>query len=56
MRFTQDGVEYTAQVTERMIQVGDPNALRLSLIIVLSVVAVGVVAAFILFRPRKKKE
>ncbi len=56
LRFTQDGVEYTAQVTERMIQVGDPNALRLSLIIVLSVVAVGVVAAFILFRPRKKKE
>ncbi len=56
LRFTQDGVEYTAQVTDRMIQSGDPNALRMSLIIVLSVVAVGIVTAFILFRPRKKKE
>ncbi len=56
LRFTKDGVEYTAQVTDRMIQSGDPNALRMSLIIVLSVVAVGVTAAFILFRPKKKKE
>lgn len=55
VRFTQDGVEYTAQVPERMIQVGDPNALRMSLIIVLSVVAVGILSAYILFRPRKKK-
>ena len=56
LRFTQEGVEYTAQVTDRMIQTGDPNALRMSLIIVLCVVAVGVLAAFVLFRPRKKKE
>lgn len=55
LRFTKDGVEYTAQVTDRMIQAGDPNALRISLIIVLSVVAVGVLAAFVLFRPRKKE-
>ncbi len=56
VRFRRDGVEYTAQVPARMIQEGDPGALRMSLIIVLSVVAVGVLAAFILFRPRKKKE
>ncbi len=56
VRFTKDGVEYTAQVTDKMIQTGDPDALRVSLIIVLSVVAVGVVAAYVLFVPHKKKK
>lgn len=52
----KDGKKYTAQITDRMIQTGNPDALRLSLIVVLCALAVGVVTAFVLFYPRKKKK
>lgn len=56
VRFEKDGVEYTAQVTGKMLRTGDPDALRMSLIIVLSVVAVGVAVCYVLFRPKRKKD
>lgn len=56
IRFRRDGRIYTAQVTEDMLQRGNPDALRTGLIIVLCVVAVGIIVAYILFLPRGKKK
>lgn len=51
----ENGVVYTAQITSDMLESGSSNALRMSLIIVLCVIAVGVVTAYIVFIPRKRK-
>ena len=54
--FEKDGVEYYTEVTKNMLRTGNPDTLRISLIIVLSVVAVGIVTAYIVFLPRRKKD
>ncbi len=52
----ENGVVYTAQVTDDMLESGSSNALRMSLIIVLCVIAVGVATAYLLFIPKRKKK
>lgn len=52
--FGRDGTEYYAEVTSGMLDSGNGNAIRTGIIIILAVVAVGIVAAYILLRPRKK--
>lgn len=54
--FEENGVTYSAQVTGAMIEDGSTNMIRISIIIVLCVVAVGLCAIYvILIRPKKKK-
>lgn len=55
VRFDRDGVTYTGQVTSGMIESGNPNALRISVIIVLCVLAVGILAAYTILVPKKKR-
>lgn len=55
VRFDRDGVTYTGQVTRSMIESGNPNALRMSLIIFLCVLAVGILAAYVILVPKKKR-
>lgn len=55
LSITREGVEYTAQVTREMLQTGNPNVLRMSVIIILCVLAVGILTAYILLIPRKKR-
>lgn len=52
---TRNGVDYTAQVTRSMIETGNPTTLRISMIIILCVVAVGILAAYTLLIPKKKR-
>ena len=49
------GTLYTAQVTEDMLEAGGEDALRISIIIVLCVIAVGIGAVYILLVPKKTK-
>ena len=54
--FTDDaGTLYTAQVTEDMLEAGGEDALRISIIIILCVIAVGIGAAYVLLVPKKNK-
>ncbi len=53
--FERDGVEYTAQVTQSMLETGNPTVLRTSIIGILCVIAVGIILAYVLLVPRKKK-
>ncbi len=53
--YTQDGVLYTAQVTAGMLESGSSDALRISIMIILCVIAVGIAAAYVLLVPRKNK-
>ncbi len=47
---------YSAEVTRDRLESGNPNALRVSLIVILCVIAVGIVAAYAFFVQRKKKD
>lgn len=52
----KDGVVYTGTVTADDIMRGEPNALRISLIVILSVLALVIVTGYVfLMFPRKKK-
>lgn len=51
-----DGLVYTAQVTDGMIEEGNTEALRTSLIVILCVIAVGILAAYVILVPRRKKK
>lgn len=55
VRFTRGDTVYTAQVTQNMIESGNPNAIRISIIIFLCVIAVGILAAWVLYVPHSKK-
>ena len=55
VRMEKDGVEYTGQVTKSMIESGDPNALRISLIIFFCILAIGIIAAYAILVPKKKR-
>lgn len=61
-RFTGDGklgregVVYTATVSESMIDRGESDALRISLIVILSVLAVGIVGGYIYLLPNKRTD
>ena len=55
--FTDEaGTLYTAQVTEDMLEAGGEDALRISIIIILCVIAVGIGAAYVLLVPKKNKK
>lgn len=56
VRMEYNGTEYTAQVTRSMIERGNPDALRISLIILLCVIVIGLIAAYVCFVPRKKNK
>ena len=49
------GTLYTAQVTEDMLESGGEDALRMSIIIILCVIAVGIGAVYVLLVPKKSK-
>ena len=49
------GTLYTAQVTADMLEAGGENALRISVIIILCVIAVGIGAVYVLLVPKKTK-
>lgn len=49
------GTLYTAQVTADMLETGGENALRISVIIILCVIAVGIGAVYVLLVPKKTK-
>lgn len=51
----ESGTLYTAQVTENMIEAGGEDALRISIIIILCVIAVGIGAVYVLLVPKKTK-
>ncbi len=54
--FDENDMTYTAQVTGAMLENGSTNMIRISIIIVLCVVAVGLCAIYvILIRPKKKR-
>ncbi len=53
---TQDGKEYRLSVPEEMIDWGESDALRISLIVVLSVLAVLIVGVYIYLLPRKQRK
>lgn len=56
-RYTaEDGKTYSAVVAKGNIDWGESDALRISLIVILSVVAVLIVALYVWFLPRKPKE
>lgn len=54
--YGEQGAVYTATVRTNAIRRGNPNAMRTSVIIILSVVAVGIVAAYALLVSHKKKK
>ncbi len=53
-RITQDGKTYTATVEESAIDRGDSDALRISLIIILTVLALLIVGVYFFLLPRKR--
>lgn len=53
VKIERNGKIYTAQVTEKQIARGESDALRTSLIIILSVLAVVIVAAYVYLVPHK---
>ncbi len=56
-RYTaEDGKVYSAVIPQRNLDFGQNDALRIALIVILSVVAVLIVALYVWFLPRKKKE
>lgn len=55
-RFTRNGITYEAVVAADMIELGQTDALRISLIIILSVLAVGVLAAYLFLISGKRKK
>ncbi len=52
----KDGTEYFLTVTESMIYRGESDALRIALIVTLSVLALVIVGAYFALLPRKKKD
>lgn len=56
VKFTRDGAEYSAQITRDLLESGSTDALRMSVIIILCVVALGICVAYVLIVPRKKKK
>ncbi len=54
-RISVDGKVYTATVAANMIDRGENDALRISLIVILTVVAVGIVGGYVYLLPRKKQ-
>ncbi|MBR7186182.1 MAG: hypothetical protein IKD43_01670 [Clostridia bacterium] len=52
-RIYLSGKAYTATVTDNMIDRGDSDAVRISLIVILSILAVTIVGGYVLFLPRK---
>ncbi len=55
IKLVRDGKVYRAQVRASALERGDSDALRMSIIIILSVLAVGIVTAYALLITRKKK-
>ena len=51
----ETGTLYTAQVTSDMLEAGGEDALRMSVIIILCVIAVGICAVYVLLVPKKPK-
>ena len=51
----EDGTVYTAQVTDSMLEAGNTDTLRTSMIVILCVLAVGIVTAWFVLRPPKEK-
>lgn len=54
-RVTKDGVEYEAQVQSGMVMHGESDALRIALIVILTVLAIVIVAAYFFLISGKKK-
>lgn len=55
IRMEKDGVEYTGQATRSMLESGNPNALRISLIVFFCILALGIIAAYAILVPKKKR-
>ena len=51
--FYEDGVRYSASVTENMVDRGESDALRISLIVILTVLAVGIVGVYFFLVPKR---
>lgn len=51
----REGAVYATQVTRDKLEVGNPNALRTSLIVVLCVIAVVMLMGYVIFVPKRKK-
>lgn len=57
VQFTaENGAVYTAQVAADRIEAGNASVVRTSLIIVLCILAVGIITAYVVFVPRRKKK
>ncbi len=54
--YEEEGVTYTATLSEGQIEWGESDALRIALIVILSVLAVGIVGAYIYLLPRGTKQ
>ncbi len=54
--YTADGVTYSATVEEGNIEWGESDALRIALIVILSVVAVLIIGGYVYLLPREKKQ
>ncbi|MDE7158677.1 MAG: hypothetical protein K2N74_03795, partial [Clostridiales bacterium] len=52
--YEKDGKVYSAQLTQDMFERGETDALRISLIVILSVVAVLIIGVYVYMLPRKK--
>lgn len=55
-RFEKDGTVYTAHVTAEEMDIGESDALRISLIIILTVLALVIVGSYIYLLPKKGKK
>lgn len=53
--YTEEGVTYTATVGEKNIEWGESDALRIALIVILSVLAVLIIGGYVYLLPREKK-
>lgn len=54
--YERDGKVYTAVVTENMLDTGKTDALRISLIVILSVLAIVIIGVYVYMLPRKRSE
>lgn len=54
--YTRDGKQYTAQVTSSMLEMSSPDPLRIGLIVILCVIAVGIAAGYAIYAIKKRRD